>query len=203
MFKTFATVSALTLGLSGAASASTVIFQDDFNTETLQTNATLDNWTVTTGSVDVIGPGFFDFYPGNGRYLDMNGSTAPNSEGRIETSGLGLVVGGQYTLSFDYGTNSNPGTLPATLTFGLGTTVGLFETLAINSIPSTLISISYTFTYDGSGDFLFFADTTGQPDQGGPVIDNVVLSAVPLPAGGLLLIGALGGLAALRRRKTA
>jgi hypothetical protein len=29
------------------------------------------------------------------------------------------------------------------------------------------------------------------------------LAAVPVPAGGLLLIGALGGLAALRRRKVA
>ena len=34
-------------------------------------------------------------------------------------------------------------------------------------------------------------------------LNNRVLSAVPLPAGGLLLIGALGGLAALRRRKAA
>ena len=32
---------------------------------------------------------------------------------------------------------------------------------------------------------------------------QVTISAVPLPAGGLLLFGALGGLAALRRRKTA
>lgn len=34
-------------------------------------------------------------------------------------------------------------------------------------------------------------------------IDAVGVSAVPLPAGGLLLVGALGGLAALRRRKLA
>jgi hypothetical protein len=31
----------------------------------------------------------------------------------------------------------------------------------------------------------------------------VQIAAVPLPAGGLLLLGALGGFAALRRRKTA
>ena len=32
---------------------------------------------------------------------------------------------------------------------------------------------------------------------------NLQVAAVPLPAGGLLLIGAMGGLAALRRRKAA
>lgn len=34
-------------------------------------------------------------------------------------------------------------------------------------------------------------------------IDSISVTAVPLPAGGLLLLGALGGLAALRRRKAA
>lgn len=34
-------------------------------------------------------------------------------------------------------------------------------------------------------------------------IDSISVAAVPLPAGGLLLIGALGGLALLRRRKAA
>lgn len=37
----------------------------------------------------------------------------------------------------------------------------------------------------------------------GATFDVQVAAAVPLPAGGLLLIGAIGGLAALRRRKSA
>ena len=32
-------------------------------------------------------------------------------------------------------------------------------------------------------------------------VDGVRIALVPLPAGGLLLLGAIGGLAALRRRK--
>lgn len=48
-----------------------------------------------------------------------------------------------------------------------------------------------------------FADTcTASPnDNGGPIADDI--SVAPIPVAGLLLLGALGGLMALRRRKTA
>ena len=198
--KTTLLAAAAVLSFATASSAAG-IFSDDFNGEALQLNATLDKWTVDPGAVDVIGTGSFDFYPGNGNYLDMNGSNGAASEGTITTAGLGLEVGKRYELSFDYGTNDAPGAFPVLLTFGLGT---LSETLTILAQPDFLMSAIYTFVYDGSGDFLFFADTSGtSSDQGGPVLDNVSLAAVPLPAGGLLLLGALGGFAALRRRKTA
>ena len=46
--------------------------------------------------------------------------------------------------------------------------------------------------------------TDGQKSRAAATIfANVTPTAVPLPAGGLLLLGAMGGLAALRRRKTA
>lgn len=205
MFKILAATAALSLAGLGAASA-TPIFFDDFNAEAQGTPvASLTNWDITRDSVDVIGdtPAIsFNFYPGNGNYIDLNGSTANTgqTEGRIQTKGsLGLKTNASYTVSFDYGTNANPGTLPAILTVGLGTAV---QQLFINAIPATLQAGSFTFKYDGSGDYLSFADDSGTPgEQGGPVIDNVSLAPVPLPAGGLLLIGALGGLAVLRRRK--
>ena len=46
---------------------------------------------------------------------------------------------------------------------------------------------------------LFFSSS---PNQGNLRIDNVNATPVPVPAAGLLLLGALGGLAALRRRRT-
>ena len=187
--------------LAGASQAAT-IFEDNFDNEVLELNASLDKWTVAPGSVDVIGPGGpFDFYPGNGNYLDMNGSSV--SEGKITTTGsLGLVLGKKYTLTFSYGANTSTGAPPIVLSFGLGETT---QSLSFETRPASMtMSDIYTFTYDGKGDYLFFADTSGTPnDQGGPVLDNVKLSAVPLPAGGLLLLGALGGIAALRRRRKA
>jgi hypothetical protein len=73
-----------------------------------------------------------------------------------------------------------------------------------------------------SAGFINWTDATGTVDFGGIELDfalhdaadigcgtgassgaTFTLAAVPVPAGGLLLIGALGGLAALRRRKAA
>lgn len=53
----------------------------------------------------------------------------------------------------------------------------------------------------GSSDTLKI--TFGDPSGGGRADIDLTVAAVPLPAGGLLLLGALGGLAALRRRKQA
>lgn len=72
------------------------------------------------------------------------------------------------------------------------------QTGGVSAPPTSLIPTAFTAE---AGDFrLLYAAANGNPS-----ILNVdaTLAPVPLPAGGLLLIGALGGLAALRRRKTA
>lgn len=60
---------------------------------------------------------------------------------------------------------------------------------------------------DASGIVQFTTSTAGVlsfqnsgGDNIGAVLTNVELAAVPVPAAGLMLIGALGGLALLRRR---
>lgn len=64
----------------------------------------------------------------------------------------------------------------------------------------------FTFTIAANSTIFFdwiYGDPYAANENVRPEIDFVVFaSPVPLPAGGLLLIGALGGLAALRRRKT-
>ena len=193
--------SALALGLAPTASA-TVIFSDNFDTEVAGTNATLSQWNITAGSVDVIPVGMnFVWYAGNGQYVDMNGST--QTAGRIETKlALGLVAGTRYVLSFDYGNNKNSNAVEQ-LTYGFA---GQQWVIDIPGAVPAFNRVVQTFVFSGTGDRLFFADTGSTPrDNGGPILDNVTLALapIPLPAGGLLLIGALGGLALLRRRKSA
>lgn len=68
-------------------------------------------------------------------------------------------------------------------------------------IPA-LLTTAYIFVFSGGSEKLFFADTgTASPnDNGGPIIDNILIAPVPVPATGFLLFG---GLMALCRRKTA
>ena len=200
MLKIALTAAALALGLSGAASATT-IFSDSFNSELPNVPASsLTNWSIASGSVDVIGSGTAFAWCGSGfRCLDMNG----NNPGRIETSLSGLTVGKKYFLSFDYGNNRNSqsSTIPEILSFGLGATGYTLDIFAQSSLTASAI---YEFVAGSVTETLYFADTGTTPgDRGGPLLDNVTVSAVPLPAGGLLLMGVLGGLAALRRRKSA
>jgi hypothetical protein len=200
MFKTSALAAVLGLTLSSAASA-TVIFADDFDSNTGVLNGTPSGWDVSNGTVDIIprsSDGAFNFFPGNGLYIDMDGSTG--NAGRIDTvATFNAVAGYSYSISFDYGRN---GSGTETLTFGFG---GSSFTLVIdgtNSLSNAFTTFTLTFTALTTGTSTLFFEAAGSDNQG-PVIDNVSLAAVPVPAGGLLLLGALGGLAALRRRKTA
>ncbi len=58
-----------------------------------------------------------------------------------------------------------------------------------------------TLTFDGPTDNVVIKMVNGKGDGFG--IDGIRLAAVPLPAGGLLLLAGLGGLALLRRRRAA
>lgn len=57
------------------------------------------------------------------------------------------------------------------------------------------------FQFTGVFDTLRLVDTSGRPSTDGFDVDAVGVSAVPLPAAGLLLAGALGGLGLSRRKR--
>ena len=79
----------------------TVIFSDSFDAYTLGENRTVlgNGWRITSGSLNVIGEGGFDPWPGNGRYLDLRGTTgSPVTLSRtfeIDTAGF-------YAITWDF-----------------------------------------------------------------------------------------------------
>ncbi len=113
-----------------------------------------------------------------------------------------FLAAGTYDLSFWYSPRlSNANTNGMTYSIA-----GLFGSLAGPGInPVTAVGqwtqIVAQFVVGVSGNYdLDFAATT-ENDSYGALIDNAVISAVPVPAAGGLLLFGLGGLAALRRRK--
>ena len=76
----------------------------------------------------------------------------------------------------------------------------------LNNVEMSSVRAKVAFEYIKLVDVtrIEFPDTTSsQRSRDGFDVDSVSVAAVPLPAAGLMLLAGLGGLAAVRRRKTA
>jgi hypothetical protein len=100
-------LTSVTVSQSGYAA---VVLQDDFGT----TGGDQLNWagdsvftsTSPPGSVDLIGAnGSFDFFPGNGHYVDLDGSTGDGHNPAGQLTSVLSFGPGSYTLSFSLGGN--------------------------------------------------------------------------------------------------
>lgn len=92
----------------------------------------------------------------------------------------------------------------------VGAFLSWFDGTATNKVFLTPTPLGAGAAYVGdlstlftSPDKLVQTATIGWDSFTGPIQLSLQIAAVPLPAGGLLLIGAIAGLGALRRRKTA
>jgi len=203
MLKTLAL--AATLGLAAAtASSAAVVLQDDFNygaSDALNAANSVfgGNWVTTDGTVDYLAAGgsYGGLCQGTGGCIDLDGSTG--NAGVFSTTASFAV--GTYTLSVQLLGSGRGSAESVTITLGSWTT-----TLAgILSGANAVHSFGFSTTTAGA---LSFANAGG--DNIGAVLTGVTLEAadalppaVPLPAAGVLLLGALGGLAGLRRRNRA
>ena len=160
-------------------------FLDDFNADTYAVPAgvLINNWSVVSGTVDVIGSGpsgtGFDWYPGNGYYLDMEGTPG---NGAILSSTTFDLGPGRFLLEWDMGSNQNSPN-GNVLQVQLG---ALYD--AEHNAPTQPTTFTHkTATIDvGSAVTvgLTFSEVGAQGDQGGSILDNVQLSYVgPVPGG--------------------
>jgi hypothetical protein len=193
---------ACSLALSSSA---TVIFMDDFNTEPAGLSTpSLINWDIVSGSVDVIPiGGSYDFYPGNGRYLDMDGSSS--AAGAIQKQ-LTLAAG-SYLLSYDLGgsaRNQSPTDSVqvmvhfSSLTYLFTHTLDYDAGLGTYALPFTL-NTAQPVTLN----FAALLPAGAGNDYMGLILDNVKLETTSVPDAGttLSLLGlALVGLTTIRRR---
>ena len=200
----------------------TTLLTDNFDGENGgvgQTNFNgLSNWDVTDGAVDLLGNGTIDFFPGNGLYLDLDGTS--NDAARLESA---------TTFSFAAGDT-------ATLTFDLAGPCSTFSPICSrfanidNGDNEVAVSLGSLFQETFTFDFDEPSNTTGEVfetitrvipiaaaanvnlvfdhaggDQIGLILDNVQLTvqsaSIPEPAAaGLLLVGLAGLVISARRR---
>ena len=177
-----------------------VVFIDNFNSEnggigTLNYNA-FANWTVSDGTVDLIGNGFYDFLPGNGLYVDMDGSTG--NAGKMLTLNTLNLQPGTYALSFDLAGNHRNGSAE---TVSVKVETGISSTTYSLNQSDPFQTFTQLFTINSATSVNLSFEGVGG-DNIGMLLDNVKVSAVPAP--GAILLGGIGtGLVGwLRRRKT-
>jgi hypothetical protein len=177
-----------------------VVFADSFDEYAYQLNWNpAPNWTVPgSGTVDLIGEttteNQFNFFPGHGGYVDLDGSNSQS--GTLQTA-LSFLAS-NYTLAFDLGGNAR-GDVDTTTVISLGS----FRTSITLGSDDPLRQYKFTFATDGGN--LSFADLASGDGNIGNILDNVVLAAIPeTSTWAMMIVGFAGvGYVTYRRRKTA
>lgn len=136
--------------------------------------------------------------------LSFSNNDGAQGRGTVTYTNVGDIssVANPYFL-FAVGAFDNFANFFASATDTDGNTSTYFEALDLDFSPVLFFS-----QFTGSADFntlaslSFSIDSTGVANSVDGSLDSISISAVPLPAGGLLLLGALAGLSALRRKKS-
>jgi Ca2+-binding RTX toxin-like protein len=172
-------VTGLTL-TSAAFAPTTVLLSDNFDTENGGSGTgpltSLNQWNVTDGSVDLIGNGWYDYLPGNGLYLDLDGGagTAGSTGARLESkSSFSFSSGELVTLNFSLAGSQIWWSNPDTVTVSLGNLWS--ETFTVPYYQGlTTISRTFSITAASSNNKLIFDQAGG--DDAGLKLDAIQLS---------------------------
>ncbi len=184
------------------AGASTVVTNGSFETNPLQPNqswnvySSIAGWkTITGAGIEVQRQSAAGIAPQDGNFIVELDSHNNTKFGQTVT-----LAAGNYMLDFNWRARTTDAS-----TNGLAWSLGGLTNGSILSGSTTWSLLSTTFTVTKAGSYLLAFAGTGKSDGIGMLLDNVSItpSAVPVPAAGVLLMGALGGLGLLRRRKAA
>jgi choice-of-anchor C domain-containing protein len=148
----------------------------------------LTGWTVGGTSVDVIN-GNFGAITGNS--IDMLGSPGPGSLSQSLTTSANT----HYVLSFDLRANT-AGLDDGTLNVDFGS--GVHKTF----LGTTGTPVHYSFDVLATSESTLLTFASGNtPKNGGSVLDNVSVTAVPEPETYAMLLAGLGLMAGIARRR--
>lgn len=199
------TISALcTMSVPGAT-----ILTENFDELTVGLTVTSAGVFSATGgtNVDIVGPGLFGGLcasPTSGKCLDLDGSGGL-SQGTIQTSAISLIPGVNYVLSFDLIGSQRGNQTSTTVSFG-----SYSQTFVLDSGDTTagiVTNAPITVSSPTSANLTFTSNTPGNV---GALLDNVVITSVPVTSGvpepsSSILLGSgllLGsGILALQRRR--
>lgn len=193
----------LALAVGGAAHAANLVSDGDFNSPSggnafhpYSAGSSFGPWTVTSGSVDLVGGYWQAPTPGAGS-VDVNGS----SDGAFDQS---IATGaGTYTLTFDLSGNPNGRPQTQELQVSAGNVTKTFTYTTGTNSRNNMMYVPESLTFKATGPTtLTFTSLDQKRSPFGPVVADVAISAVPEPAAWALMLLGLGAMGvALRSQR--
>lgn len=193
----------LALAAGGAAQAATIVngsFEDHPAISNWAVFGSIPGWTTSSGAGIEIQTnatlGTIDAHSGNS-YVELDSHNNSSMEQVLDFTETGL-----YELSFWYSPRRDL-IASNTIEFFLGGTM-LGSVTGPDGVATAVGQwslVTAQFMIDTIGQQTLRFAAAGTNDSYGGLIDDVSIAAVPVPAGGVLLLTALGGLALARRRK--
>jgi choice-of-anchor C domain-containing protein len=160
----------------------------------------IPGWSVTAGSIDIIGPPGWTASEGS-RSIDLDGLSAATLAQTFDT-----ILGSTYQVSFDLAANFYTGQTIKSL---MVNAPGFSQTYTFDSTGRTALNMgwrteSFQFVAAGTSSTLSFASLDIASSAFGPALDNVRVngaagSAVPEPSTWLIAAMGLSGIIMRRR----